>query len=747
MKVQAEIEGTTERVHMNSDLPVMEGTNVEKLQGDARDYLNGIRAGQIGKDLPNKDDKQGLDTAKENVVDQQVLQIEGGKQSVCLRNQNVNNTGFKEITVGDVAKLDKGPTKPSRDVPASIALARISNVVNPIVHAYNNMASKETIFSSGVVDKDDRSSREHTSLSRKIVDSPTELIVTAEDTPNATTVTQVIMQQQTLNVQAGVHATLNDIAKPRKNAAATDGSNLNATVALISQADNFPSVTRQLDTRRIQSNSQQILGEKLVAFVGIPDGVKASKTNVELLGSNLEEAGTSRAVADRATAGVIKTTASPITRQLDTRRIQSNSQQILGEKLVAFVGIPDGVKASKTNVELLGSNLEEAGTSRAVADRATAGVIKTTASPSKNNISVHKTKTNETNNVTVSNSFEALMNEQDLEDVWKEGQQVQHETNIKPRQSSATRKQQQQSIPSSNSGKPVQGSGNVTKDRVFDEVTLKHELVEILGVRRKRIIKNAQNEMMMNSTLVKQPLVTLNTSVFDVLSQSVESFGDFEGESGQIMLSTGNNNEVIQSNLRLMAIKSKLWQEQCEDDDEEDWGDGFAGYSSEDADKEVNHDSAGSYSNSGMQNAATGSPSVTVQQQQIDSNSSNTNPTCDRTTTVQPKSGHLQGVITSTYTTPPTTKNQTVTTVPVISEEERKLLDEIVSSTSLNPVNLNAYSTGPVTKSRNKMQKTDQHQSKAMVTNTKGQSALVTLDIVQNAPQSVNVGREIFEEG
>lgn len=264
--------------------------------------------------------------------------------------------------------------------------------MNPIVQAYDNMASKAAIFSSGigfksnvvyaksdqtikgvsigVVDKDDRSAREHTSLSRKIVDSPTELIVTAEDTPNATAVTQVFMQQQTLNVQAGVHATLNDIAKPRKNAAATDGSNLNATVALISHADNFSSVTRKLDKRRIQSNSQQILGEKLVAFVGIPDGVKASKTNVELLGSNLEKAGTSRAVADRATTGVIKTI----------------------------------------------------------------------ASPSKNNISVHKTKTSETNNVTVSNSFEALMNEQDLEDVWKEGQQVQHETNIKPRQSSATRK-------------------------------------------------------------------------------------------------------------------------------------------------------------------------------------------------------------------------------------------------------------------------------------------------------------------
>jgi len=107
-----------------------------------------------------------------------------------------------------------------------------------------------------------------------------------------------------------------------------------------------------------------------------------------------------------------------------------------------------------------------------------------------------------------------------------------------------------------------------------------------------KIIKESQIEMMMYANpIFKQPLVTLNTSAYDIPSQSVESFGDFEGESGQLMLSTGNNNEVIQSNLRLMAIKSKLWQEQREDDNEEDWGDGFAGYSSEEADNEVDRDS------------------------------------------------------------------------------------------------------------------------------------------------------------
>lgn len=84
------------------------------------------------------------------------------------------------------------------------------------------------------------------------------------------------------------------------------------------------------------------------------------------------------------------------------------------------------------------------------------------------------------------------------------------------------------------------------------------------------IIKDAQNEMIMKANMVKQPLATLNTSVFDVPSQSVETFGEFEGEFGQLMLSTGNNNEVIHANVRLMTIKSKLWQDKREKDDEED---------------------------------------------------------------------------------------------------------------------------------------------------------------------------------
>lgn len=49
--------------------------------------------------------------------------------------------------------------------------------------------------------------------------------------------------------------------------------------------------------------------------------------------------------------------------------------------------------------------------------------------------------------------------------------------------------------------------------------------------------------MMLSTTMLKQPLVTLNTSVFDIPSQSANSYGEFEGEHA---LSTGNNNEIIQ---------------------------------------------------------------------------------------------------------------------------------------------------------------------------------------------------------
>ncbi|OIT08829.1 hypothetical protein A4A49_45046, partial [Nicotiana attenuata] len=61
----------------------------------------------------------------------------------------------EENMVGDSTKLDKGPPPPSRDVPARIALARISKAVDPIVEAYDKLANAEKILSASRSPKND----------------------------------------------------------------------------------------------------------------------------------------------------------------------------------------------------------------------------------------------------------------------------------------------------------------------------------------------------------------------------------------------------------------------------------------------------------------------------------------------------------------------------------------------------------------------------------------------------------------
>jgi len=72
-----------------------------------------------------------------------------------------------------------------------------------------------------------------------------------------------------------------------------------------------------------------------------------------------------------------------------------------------------------------------------------------------------------------------------------------------------------------------------------------------------QIIKETQAAMGMQTNMFKQPLVTLNKSVFEVPTQSMESYGEYGGVSEQLMISTGNNNEIVRSNVKEMAIKSK----------------------------------------------------------------------------------------------------------------------------------------------------------------------------------------------
>ncbi|OIT01912.1 hypothetical protein A4A49_56849, partial [Nicotiana attenuata] len=64
-------------------------------------------------------------------------------------------------------KFGKGTAKLPRDIPASIALARISNVVNPIVHAYDKLASAASIMASGGVSKSAADCAEEIKTSKK----------------------------------------------------------------------------------------------------------------------------------------------------------------------------------------------------------------------------------------------------------------------------------------------------------------------------------------------------------------------------------------------------------------------------------------------------------------------------------------------------------------------------------------------------------------------------------------------------
>nr|XP_009801946.1 PREDICTED: uncharacterized protein LOC104247588 [Nicotiana sylvestris] len=229
--------------------------------------------------------------------------------------------------------------------------------------------------------------------------------------------------------------------------------------------------------------------------------------------------------------------------------------------------------------------------------------------------------------------------------------------------------------------------------------------------------------MVVNTTMVKQLIVTLNTSVYEVPSQSMESCGDYGGEPGQLMLSTGNNNEIIQAN-------SKLWLDQREHDDDEDWAAeyGFDGESTDGgADQESEEEDLLSI---GSQSVPTKEVTLTPMQQQHMPNDLTVGPTADRTAT--PANSGQQ---------------QVMTTTPNISVEDRKLLDAMVSSKPVSSLNLTEFSTGRVNKSGNKMQSISQHQNKAALINKQDGNSVVIQEMVQDMPNPVIVGRDTYEEG
>nr|XP_033511647.1 uncharacterized protein LOC117276402 [Nicotiana tomentosiformis] len=165
----------------------------------------------------------------------------------------------------------------------------------------------------------------------------------------------------------------------------------------------------------------------------------------------------------------------------------------------------------------------------------------------------------------------------------------------------------QQLIPRTISGEEERGSENLANKFDFRRNASENNLAEILkGDSRSlsssprlhisspavaKIIKEALVSMMLNvNPMIKQPLVTLNTSAQKVPSQIVESFGEHSGGSGQPLLSTGNEKEVIKERsqdlrevinertcrqegqvLDRILPRLKTWANQIEFEEEENW--------------------------------------------------------------------------------------------------------------------------------------------------------------------------------
>nr|XP_009768788.1 PREDICTED: uncharacterized protein LOC104219761 [Nicotiana sylvestris] len=87
------------------NLPVMEANNIQKLQGDARDYLNAKRENQRYMEIAAS--KQVDEATQGTLVDQQVLQTDGGKQIFTLNSDQVMHRTTDSISVVDTSLIEK----------------------------------------------------------------------------------------------------------------------------------------------------------------------------------------------------------------------------------------------------------------------------------------------------------------------------------------------------------------------------------------------------------------------------------------------------------------------------------------------------------------------------------------------------------------------------------------------------------------------------------------------------------------
>lgn len=154
---------------------------------------------------------------------------------------------------------------------------------------------------------------------------------------------------------------------------------------------------------------------------------------------------------------------------------------------------------------------------------------------------------NVTQTITSSNGFEVLAHE---EDAGINSSYLEHD------------KMKKQLVPCTSSGKEERCSELLKKQIDVRQTVITNNLAQVLVGHQAhssstprlhisspavaKIIKDTQVAMMLNSNhMINKPLVTLNTSVHEIPSKFLESFGDHGSETGQVLLSTRNDKEVV----------------------------------------------------------------------------------------------------------------------------------------------------------------------------------------------------------
>ncbi|XP_070044637.1 uncharacterized protein [Nicotiana tomentosiformis] len=335
MKEQAGKEVRAEEVTVGSNLPVVEVTNSDKLQGDARDYLNAKRMNQIAMEIAGG--KLVDEATKKVLVEQQVLQNEGGKQIVNLNNEKVMSREANGISVCETSTIDKGPSKPTRDVPATTALSRIFNVVNPVVQAFDKtkdrvasglstdaglpsyaLLNKEDLAGPGVSSSTQAAGALNTNGKSKVQGIVTTTTALNRDAARVNAMEKHGHLQQMMDASALAAAVQNNakVAGAQVDTSANVESSLQAArIDVVVTIGSDVAGVGQTSNDQRKSEDQQVTKVASKANDANREGQESGKRDVvtgdcgTAEGSNLEDADALKTNGDRATAGVVQPTA------------------------------------------------------------------------------------------------------------------------------------------------------------------------------------------------------------------------------------------------------------------------------------------------------------------------------------------------------------------------------------------------------------------------------------------------------